>query len=285
MVRMTVTAMGMLALGAAGLAAPAARPKKPESKHVFELLQHEGGHLGVSLEDVASEDVARLKLAEERGAVVTDVAAGSAAEKAGLKEGDVILKYQGQEVQSAAQLRRLVRETPAGRKITIEVSRDGSSQRLAATLDQGGNGAWLTGDMFRNFDVPEPPVPPMPPGKDHALLREFFPDRGGRKLGLQYQEISGQLAKYFHLTDDHGILVVEVDDGGPAAKAGIKAGDVVVKVNGKAVQDGGDLHDELARLSSGDEAALTVLREGKSLELKVTLGGRRPASHRSGEPT
>jgi serine protease Do len=70
------------------------------------------------------------------------------------------------------------------------------------------------------------------------------------------------------------VLVVEVDEDGPAAKAAVKAGDVVVKLNGKPVKDGRDLRDGLAGLSAGAEASLGLLRDGKPLELKVKLGGR-----------
>jgi hypothetical protein len=85
-----------------------------EKQRRVEIVRFAGGgaRLGVVLEEVSADDVSRLKLAEERGAVVKDVVPGSAAEKAGLKEDDVILSYQGERVASAAQLRRLVRETP-----------------------------------------------------------------------------------------------------------------------------------------------------------------------------
>ena len=93
-----------------------------------------GGRLGVSLEEVGADDVGRLGLSAERGAVVTDVQDGSAAEKAGVQKDDVIVRFGGQEVWSAAQLARLVRETPAGRTVDLEVSRGGSVQKLSVAL-------------------------------------------------------------------------------------------------------------------------------------------------------
>src|SRR5688572_26096028 len=114
---------GMITMAVAAEQGPGERPGRR-----VERIRVAGGfgQLGIALEDVGAEDVARLKLAGERGALVTDVHEGSAAEKAGIKNGDVILQFGGEEVRSAAQLARLVRETPAGRKVEVEVSRDGA---------------------------------------------------------------------------------------------------------------------------------------------------------------
>jgi serine protease Do len=240
-----------------------------------------GGRLGVQLDEVSREDVTRLKLAEERGAVVRGVEGGSAAEKAGLKEGDVVVRYQGEPVQSAVQLARMVRETPAGRTVSLEVSRGGTPQRFSVTLGESKGRFHFDGEMG-DFQLPElPPMPQLPKldaekwGRaQRLLLREPWLDRGPRRLGLEYQEISGQLAKYFKLEAEDGILVTSVDADGPAGRAGVKAGDVILKLNGKAVRDGESLREELQRTQAGEEATLTVQRDGKPLELKLTLGGR-----------
>ena len=269
-----------------------------EKARRVEIVRFGGGgaRLGVVLEDVRADDVARLKLPEERGAVVKEVVKGSAAEKAGLQADDVILSYQGDRVGSAAQLRRLVRETPGGRKVTIEASRGGASQRLTATLeDADGLEFSLGDDNFRfnppesfRFNVPVPPIPPAPPipPMDHLFedgergQRFFFRDRDrlvesrpGR-LGLTYQEISGQLARYFKV-DDGTLLVTEVEADGPAARAGLRAGDVIVKFNGKAVTDGADLRRTLGESPSGTEVTVTVQRDGHPLEMKVSPRGER----------
>src|SRR5712691_1015664 len=132
------------------------------------------------LEDVRAEDVARLHLPEERGAVVKDVSKGSAAEKAGLKEGDVVLSFQGEKVWSAAQLRRLVREMPPGRHVSLEVSRAGAVQRLAATLEESKDREIAFGDEGLEIEPPLPPMPPMAPMPPlEPLLRERD---GGRSI-------------------------------------------------------------------------------------------------------
>lgn len=274
-----------------------------------------GGFLGVAIEDVDKDDLVSLKLPEERGVVVKSVDADSAASKAGLKEGDVILRYQGETVWSAAQFRRLIRETPAGRKVSLDVTNAGAARAVSATLADGPSFRW-TGAMPAladledglgpledfTFEAPEPPEPPDAPGapdvpdvpeaprppriqKDrvfHFRMPEagrlmwrggMFPGGGQRKLGIEFQPVSGQLAKYFKV-EGEGILVTSVDEGGPAAVGGVQAGDVIVKVNGKAVEDSGELHEALESVDAGQEVGLTVQRDGRPVDLKVKAGGR-----------
>jgi len=302
------TGVGIVGLAAAavlGMVNAGARADDGDEKQRrVEIVRFAGGgaRLGVVLEDVSADDVARLKLAEERGAVVKEVVKDSAAEKAGLKEDDVILSYQGERVASAAQLRRLVRETPSGRRVAIEASRAGAPQRLTATLE-GRDGHELLGDDSFRFDMPDSfafnvPVPPMPPAPpippmDHMFgdgekgQRFFFRDRDhvfetrpGR-LGLTYQKLSGQLARYFKV-DDGALLVTEVETDGPAAKAGLKAGDVIVKLNGKAVDDVSDVRRTLGETPSGTDVTVTVQRDGHPLDVKVSPRGEpRPRAPRS----
>jgi serine protease Do len=248
-----------------------------------------GSFLGIRLQDVDKDEAARLKLSEERGAIVKAVEEGSPAQKAGLREGDVVVRYDGQAVTSAAQLARLVRETPVGRAIAIDVVRGGSHQTIAATVGEAPGTLRLRGDL-EDLDVPVPPmphvppVPPLPPNmKDwgkwgrRALLDDglMWAGRGPRKLGLEYQEIEGQLARYFKLSQDTGLLVTEVEPEGPAAKGGLKAGDVIVKFAGQPVSGREDLERAVERAEAGKEVVVTVQREGRPLDLKVTLGGHR----------
>lgn len=247
----------------------------------------DGGYLGVTLGEVARDDVARLKLGEERGARVVDVLDETPAAKAGLKTGDVIVKYQGEAVRSALQLRRLVRETPPERAVELEVVRDGAPRRVSVELGQPAQAD--LGEPDFNFDLNGPHElaegPDAPSfrwrGKDHLMLRGLppFADLAQpRRLGLSYQEISGQLARYFRLEDERGVLVAEVDEDGPAGRAGLKAGDVIVKLDGKAVRDGSDLRAALAGTQAGQQVGVQVWRDGQPLDLQVELGGepRRP---------
>ena len=289
MSRWMVPGLGASTLLAAGLAiaTPGVGAGSPDDDRVVDrrvevLRVGAGARLGVRLDEVGKEDASRLKLAEERGALVRSVEKDSPAEAAGLQEGDVILRFEGEPVRSASQLARLVRETPAGRTVAIEVSRDGAARKLSATLAAGGDRVRLLGG---DLGVPLPPLPPSVeapsmPSLPHAFRFESDGDRhflfretgsGPRKLGIRFQEVEGQLADYFKLSGETGVLVTSVDEDGPAAKAGIKAGDVILKFGGKAIEDGRDLRDEVARAEAGTAVGVTVQREGRPLDLEVRL--------------
>jgi serine protease Do len=271
--KILVLGIGLLVLGNTSSAArPEAREEESESRGRQMVTVGRGGHLGVSLADVERGDVSRLKLTDERGAVVKDVADDSPASRAGVKDGDVIVSFQGEPVRSAAQLGRLVRETPAGRHVSLEVSRDGSVQKLSCELggrsqaDLGELAPELRGlpdasqwrDLGRNL------------GRDLGRgARSLMPGRG--RLGIAYQEISGQLAHYFKLEADQGVLVTNVEPDSPADKAGIKAGDVVLSISGHTIEDGGDLREALQSAHAGRELDLKVVRDGRLLDLTVTL--------------
>jgi len=257
--------------------------KAREKSRRFFRLAGGGAHLGVSLGDVA---------ADERGALVKEVQADTPAARAGLEVDDVIVRFDGEPVRSAAQLSRLVRETPAGRKVAIEVKRGGAVQNLSATLDEGRRFGLLDDVGAMNIEVPPvPPMQPMPSMESmEPLVREgidrahrgLFLARPGR-LGITYQELSGQLARHFKVHDG-SLLVSEVREDSPAAKAGVQAGDIIVSINGKAVSRDRDLRSEVAAAEAGSQLALGVRRDGKVVDLKVTLGDRERTRARR-EPT
>jgi len=291
-----VGASGLLAV-LAGVPLAAAKADDDGGEPMARAFRLAGGgaRLGVSLADVSSEDRTRLKLADERGALVREVEDGTPAAKAGLKADDVIVRFDGETVRSSAQLSRLVRETPPGRTVPIEVSRGGATQRLTATLEEARGFGRLADLDDLHVELPAipplpamPPMPPMPPIE--PLMREklgrgqrdFFIARPGR-LGIQYQELSGQLADHFGVPAG-ALLVAEVEAGSPAGKAGLKAGDIIVQVDGKPVAHGQDLRERVTRADSGAQVTLGVRRDGKPLDVKVTLEGRdRPRVKR--EPT
>jgi S1-C subfamily serine protease len=277
--------LGSFALGLADVRALADDDEKKIEKKV--VVRSGSGRLGVSIDDTTGET---------RGATVRSVAEDSAAEKAGIKEGDVIVRFDGEAVRSASHLSRLVAETPAGRAVAIEVSRGGATQKLTATLAEGGKRFRFHGpdgnDKAWTFELPEwtmeppdAPLPPGPPGAPHALIAPRPPKAftwkgdgdvfafhrfGPRKLGIEYMELGEQLAAYFK-TAKSGVLVTSVDADGPAAKAGIKAGDVILKLGGDTVADGDDLREALGGAEGGSEVPVTVQRDGRPVELRVTI--------------
>lgn len=290
-------ALSALALGPAVRAAQDKAEGPKVEKHV--MVRHAGGSgfLGIGLEELSGE---------ARGAKVRSVESGSPAEKAGLKQDDVIVRFDGEAVRSAAQLSRLVGETPAGRAVPLELSRGGATQKLTVTLGERHmrvfDGEDFPGMRQFRFELPEPPEPPeapeppnagsmphtapapprapLPPhawGGEGDMMFRMLPGMGGpRKLGLEYIEMGEQLAAAYKLAGKGGVLVTSVDPEGPAAKAGVKAGDVILKFDGKAVAGAGDLRDSVAAAEGGKEVALTVQREGRPVELKATLAKREP---------
>jgi serine protease Do len=283
-----------LALGPGDVRAGETDQEKKVEKRV--VVRHAGGSwLGVGLDDTEGD---------LRGAKVRSVEKDSPAEKAGLKEGDVIARFDGEAVRSASHLARLVGETPAGRSVAIDVNRGGATQKLTATLAEGkrrvrvfsGDGSHGFALEMPEFDVqvPEPPKAPAPPGAPVAphvwsWQGDDFGDRafrflvgGPRKLGIEYMEIGEQLAGYFKLGGKTGVLVSSVDADGPAGKAGMKAGDVILKLGAETIEDGDDLREAVAEAKGGTEVTVTVQRDGRPLELKVTLAKPEPRiRHRS----
>lgn len=275
---LAVLAAGALGMGLAGWAAagPGQLDKRVE---VVRLGPERGAWLGVALEDVDAAQAVGLKLESAQGARVERVEPGSPAEKAGLAAGDVLLRFDGERVRSAAQLARLVRETPAGRRVALEVWREGAARQLTAELSQPGarQRADAEDEAFE-LRVPAPGDLPEVPrfswrGFGHGL-RGFEglerPSGGPRRLGIAFQEIDGQLARYFEL-EGSGLLVTEVDPGSPAAQAGLRAGDVLLSFDARKLDDGRDLREAVLQAEPGQALLMDVLRDGKKLQLTVTL--------------
>jgi len=230
-----------------------------------------GGWLGVEIGEVTAEKAKELKLTAERGVVVMDVEPDGPAAKVGLKENDVITQYDGQVVEGTVQFRRLVRETPTGRPVALVISRNGATQNISVEL--GERSAFfekrLKGKM-RDFDNA---FSFSMPNQDFTLA---IPPVDARmpSLGINAEDLSGQLGTYFGVPDGSGILIREVRSGTAADKAGLKAGDVIVKVDGKPVRTLADLRAELRGKSDQKTVALGIIR--KSAEMGVTVGIERP---------
>jgi serine protease Do len=248
-----------------------------------------GGFLGVTLED---------EKGEARGAIVRSVEPDGPAAKAGLKAGDVVVRFDGEKVRSAAQLARLVAETPPGRTVAIDVTRGGVSQKVTATLAEGRRRMSFFGgpggnDMFE-FHVPELPEAPRAPGPGpqatplpHApraprawgwswnddggdMLFHLRP-AGPPRLGIRFIEMGEQLAAHYKLAQKNGVLVTSVNPGSAAAKAGLQAGDVVLKFDGRTIETASDLRDAVGAAEGGKEVTLSVQRDGRALDVKATL--------------
>jgi serine protease Do len=250
----------------------------PEIAQIRVLDGEEGpSWLGVETHEVTAEDAKELKLPAERGVVVAGVTDDSPAAKAGLKEKDVITEVNGQRVEGAAQFRRMIHEIPAGRSAQLTVWRDGRAQTLSATLGKAEerHNAWMGATpgtfSFRMPDVQMPEMPSIDLGGEMAALP------GGRpRLGIDAEDIGGQLGSFFGAPDGEGILVRSVNSGSPAEKAGLKAGDVITSFNGERVRSLGDLRQKLGSQNEAKTAKIGVLRNKREVTLSVELPARTP---------
>jgi serine protease Do len=257
-----------------------------------EVLVNEGpSWLGVEAREVTAENVKEFKLTAERGVVVGHVSPESPASKAGLKDTDVITEVDGQRVEGSAQFRRMIREIPAGRNVQLTIWRDGRSQTVSATLAQAeeNHRAMLNAApgsfAFRMPEIPEMPdveVQRMPgiPSMDFDNGMMVLPFNRPR-LGIDAEDISGQLGSYFGAPDGEGVLVRNVNAGSVAEKAGVKAGDVITKFNGDRIRSLGDLHEKLAAKTDDKPAQLSVLRNKSEVTLTVDVPATKPARRRT----
>jgi C-terminal processing protease CtpA/Prc len=246
---------------------PPEPPDPPDSSQIF-LVNNGSAHLGVTLGEVTPEKAQELKLPAVAGAIVTSVEKNGAAAKAGLEKGDVIVEFDGTRVRSSAELRRLVRETPAGRTVAIKVMRDGQGRTLNAKLEAHG-------DQHFNFAVPEIHIPPM---NLPDFNFSFGPTRAS--LGISGDDLTSQLAQYFGVKQGKGVLVREVMVGSAAEKGGLKAGDVIVQVDGKAVGGVSELRGALNDNLTDDarKVNLTIVRDHHEQTVTVELTRSTPGA-------
>jgi serine protease Do len=245
-------------------------PRPRVAPRALEMFGARGVQIGVSIRELDDADLKGAK-APSSGVFVEDVTADGPAAAAGVKKGDVVMEFDGERVRSVSQFTRLVRETPAGRKVAAALWRDG--QKISVTIQPRASDGFR---VFDNFDFmpvqpapltpPAAPLPPAPPALPAIPDFEGFVWRTGGTLGMTVSDLSSQLAAYFGTRD--GVLVTSVLDDSAAAKAGVKAGDVITSIDGSPVGSSSELRRRVQRLENGAEFALEVVRDKKTLTLK-----------------
>ena len=276
----TATAVSALAPGSEGSAAAAQTRAVRRAQEPWNVTGR--GRLGVSLREVGEQDARTARLPSPVGALVEEVAEGSAAEAAGLRKGDVIVEFDGERVRSARQLTRLVQETAEGRKVAAVVVRDGQKTTLSVEL-QAGSGSvfeklheledWGRSFPFEFHARPARPARPAPRTdvRPPAFRDNLFPGGPGR-LGITVDDLSPQLAEYFGTKA--GVLVTSVQDDSPGARVGLKAGDVITALNGSAIENPGELRRRLQAMTDGQELTIAVMRDRKAQSLKGKIEGQ-----------
>jgi membrane-associated protease RseP (regulator of RpoE activity) len=250
------------------------------------------GYLGVDVRDVSGDQLTALKLKEARGAEITLVDHDAPAGKAGLREHDVVLQLNGQSVDGEEQIRRMLRESPPGRTIVLLISRDGQQMTVTAQManrEEVERKAWE-----QHITVPEPQDPPTPvPNDDRggyaaAPSSSSTPMHGGNSFigtilmtpsytGVTLEPLNAQLAQFFGAATGKGLLVRDVVANSPAAQAGMRVGDVVVRADSKSVASSSDWSKAIKN-SRGRSLDVVVVRDKKEQTLTLTPDSKKRSS-------
>ena len=207
-------------------------------------IAQESGWIGISIEDQ-----------KDPGAMIRNVEPNSPAAKAGLKEGDVILQFNKQDVAGVLQLMRLVRETPAGRSVELKVRRDNRDQTFSVTTEKPPN-------EFARLGIQWPDT--------RGIIRQIPQIQvttAYTQSGIRVEQMTDQLRDFFGVFSNLGVLVASVEKGSDAEKAGLKAGDVIVSIDGKNVRTPADFNREMR--APGSKPALKIFREKQEREIKI----------------
>ena len=226
-----------------------------------------GSYLGVDIDEVNADRVKALKLKEERGVEITMVDQDAPAAKAGLKEHDVITDFNGQRVEGGEQFKRFIRETPPGRTVTLGVVRDGQPMQLKATL--GDRKDQMAREM-KKFTIVQPRVPQIVVPDIDIDIPAMDIMSPAVSTGIVVDNLTPQLAQFFGVKAGQGVLVKSVERGSVAEKGGMKAGDVIIKVDGDTIESRSDYRQAIRHRES-ESVKVVVVRDKKEQTLTLTL--------------
>lgn len=230
-------------------------------------------YIGVAVREADQQEAERLKVAIG-SVVIESVSPDQAGARAGLQAGDVVLEFDGERVRSARQFVRLVRESAPDRAVQVRVARNGDRRDLTVTptaqADAFFNREDLRGALDRLADLPF----------EFDIPRVVLAPR--TRLGATLEPLTPQLADYFGAKG--GLLVSSVAEGTPAARAGLKAGDVIASVNGREIASGADLTRELRSAEAREQVKLGIVRDKKTMELTAQIDAGRPRQNRPVRP-
>jgi serine protease Do len=256
-------AISALAAGLFWFALPLpAQFNTPRGSDFFAPQGMSGGHLGVRLRDIDPDRAKVINLGDPRGVEVTGVQEGSPAERAGVKAGDVLLSYNGENILGAQQLGRLVSETPRGRKVKLECWRDGKVSSVTATIEGPALIEFPPEGEFQMLKL-----------RDGFGMAESLPVPfmvWKTPLGIECESLDTQLAEYFGVK--RGVLVRSVSKDSPAAKAGLRAGDVITLIGDQSVFQPKDITSYIRNeRGSFSPLSMQVTREHKPVTVKINL--------------
>lgn len=235
---------------------PAANSQsRQEKKIVVEPKSPRQGWLGVGIRDMTKEEAKDLQVAAEEGALVTDVTPDSPADKGGIKKDDIIVEFNGRAIYDGDDLMKAVRRTKPGTAAAVVVERKDGKKTVQVTVGKQKRGTWNLA-----FGAPAPPLT--------RKLRFFH---STQTSGMQLMDLNPQLGEYFGAPDGKGVLVEEVEKESEGARAGFKAGDVILRIGDEKIEDLGDVADALEDLKEGEKAPVEILRKGARQTLSLTI--------------
>ena len=216
------------------------------------ITKKEGGFLGIYPSDLNDDDREALEFTGKDGVLIEDIVSEGPAEKAGIKAADIIVRLDGKKVVSTRKLHKILAKHEPGEKIDIVIFRDGKEKSFKVEL----------------AERPETKLSLI--GPCIATCLSACLSKKGGYLGVKIITLEEQLAGYFEV--DSGVLVEEVEEDSPAEKAGLKAGDVIVKIGDEEIESTIDLIDAVRSEEPGTEVTIDIVRKGKKKSLSATLG-------------
>lgn len=251
---------------------PAQDKKRDVRVHVQRMSSENSGWLGVTLSSKVTKTEKDGETIEERteGAEVESVIDDSPADSAGLEEGDIITHVDGEEIDDASDLVDAIGDKEPGDLVTLRVKRDGSEQKIGVVLADRDDGAYaFATKLYHNM----PKNLGRMAGKLGNMAKSFKVMTSKPVIGVKVQTLEKQLGEYFKAPNGKGVLVTEVMDieDSPAQQAGMKAGDVIVKINAESVEDRHDISSALEGLKKGDKLSIDVIRDGQRKTLTANV--------------
>jgi len=218
------------------------------AKDIIPQLREKGkvtrGWLGLLIQRVTPELAESFGLEEAKGALVADVVEDGPAAKAGIKRGDVIVSYDGEEIEDQHELSRRAAATPPGKQVVIGLIRDGKEMEVKVKV----------GEFPEDEEVAYGKKPEV-----------------GKKLGLTVQNLTEDLRRHFDIEEREGVLISDVEPGSPADEAGLKRGDLILEVNRKPITDVEDFEQEVGKVAKGESVLLLIKRGGNTLFFSVKV--------------
>lgn len=208
--------------------------------------------MGVQVSDLTRELVEDRELPRDEGVYVNEVIGDSPAETAGIQTGDIIIRFNNREIYDAEGLVRAVEKSTIDEPVDVIIIRDGREHNLTVTLREH--------PRSRAVRIPRPPDTP----------RIMMAHRHGR-LGVSVIDLNPQLGEYFKVPGGKGVLVEKVHAHTPAEEAGVRAGDVIVKVDDRTIETARELRRTLSQYEAAEDVRIEIIREGTRKTLTVRI--------------